>query len=872
MNITKKVLYATLALTLSTAMPVSAAVCASGSKASDCPASTAHKSDHKKDEKQAPAAVGTAVHSEGTADLGSASNHEHVVEVKVKEHKTESTASAPSTPDVKVKEQKTESMASVPTDTPQMPMAVDSHVKLHKYHEAQQHEVHVVEHGAPTARSLPVNTALPAPPASGAQPHVTYWYHYYATNDYMSSVSPLGQMEFRRRGWINPDGTVSEAGMRHGLVAVVDPQTPQLVVQTTPTLLPNNHPVLQTSANPPATTWRDFKYVTGHGHGTSLPAGQIRTFVADGHIGPDGSVTPSGQAMGIVAEPFRTNPVPHLATTSGPTPTPTQLTAPTRQGSGKQSKDQVPDFTAQTTPTPDPLKAPQMVQTSPAVPQQIVQTTPAATLRPADHSVPGISYFITESTGKVSPLTTDVQRNPLLTNPDGTLTPNALAMGITSQFQQPTLQGAGKQSKDQVPDFTTQTTPTPDVMQAPQMVQTTPAVPQQIVQTTPTTPLRPIDHPINPSLEYRMPTHSGPGGVYDTRLAQRNPLLTNPDGTLTPTAIAGGWTMQRLATPAPALLGEGKRAKDPVPDFTAQTTPTPDAIKVPQMVQTTNAVPQQIVQTTPTTPLRPADHPINPSLEYRMPTHRGPGAVYDTRLAQRNPLLTNPDGTLTPTAIAGGWTMQRLATTAPALLGEGKRAKDPVPEYFVQTGASPTLRPVEHHVAGITYAYTDHTGRTNHPPAAMIQRNPALTNPDGTLTPNAIAQGWTQTVQAPNMVPQPQATPNLQTPPQNPPQQQVPAAMTVQAPNMVPTQPVQQSVSTVTHSLHLVQKTNKPPQPTRPTSEEALAGTPAVARPHADHLVETYHPVKTGVYRYEEARQMKDDSFHLMVLGFREPM
>ena len=430
MNITKKVLYATLALTLSTAMPVSAAVCASGSKASDCPASTAHKSDHKKDEKQAPAAVGTAVHSEGTADLGSASNHEHVVEVKVKEHKTESTASAPSTPDVKVKEQKTESMASVPTDTPQMPMAVDSHVKLHKYHEAQQHEVHVVEHGAPTARSLPVNTALPAPPASGAQPHVTYWYHYYATNDYMSSVSPLGQMEFRRRGWINPDGTVSEAGMRHGLVAVVDPQTPQLVVQTTPTLLPNNHPVLQTSANPPATTWRDFKYVTGHGHGTSLPAGQIRTFVADGHIGPDGSVTPSGQAMGIVAEPFRTNPVPHLATTSGPTPTPTQLTAPTRQGSGKQSKDQVPDFTAQTTPTPDPLKAPQMVQTSPAVPQQIVQTTPAATLRPADHSVPGISYFITESTGKVSPLTTDVQRNPLLTNPDGTLTPNALAMGI----------------------------------------------------------------------------------------------------------------------------------------------------------------------------------------------------------------------------------------------------------------------------------------------------------------------------------------------------------------------------------------------------------------------------------------------------------
>jgi hypothetical protein len=121
------------------------------------------------------------------------------------------------------------------------------------------------------------------------------------------------------------------------------------------------------------------------------------------------------------------------------------------------------------------------------------------------------------------------------------------------------------------------------------------------------------------------------------------------------------------------------------------------------------------------------------------------------------------------------------------------------------------------------------------------------------------------------MVPQPQARPNLQAPPQNPPQQQVPAAMTVQAPNMVPQQPGQQSVATVTHSLHPAQTTSKPPQPIRATSGENLAGTPAVARPHADHLVETYHTVKAGAYRYEEARQMKDESFHLMVLGFREP-
>ncbi len=44
-----------------------------------------------------------------------------------------------------------------------------------------------------------------------------------------------------------------------------------------------------------------------------------------------------------------------------------------------------------------------------------------------------------------------------------------------------------------------------------------------------------------------------------------------------------------------------------------------------------------------------------------------------------------------------------------------------------------------------------------------------------------------------------------------------------------------------------------------------------VARPHVAHLVETYHPMQAGVYRYEEARQMQDESFHLMVLGFREP-
>ena len=136
------------------------------------------------------------------------------------------------------------------------------------------------------------------------------------------------------------------------------------------------------------------------------------------------------------------------------------------------------------------------------------------------------------------------------------------------------------------------------------------------------------------------------------------------------------------------------------------------------------------------------------------------------------------------------------------------------------------------------------------------------------------------TMATPNMVPQPQATPNLQTPPQNPPQTQVPVAQTVQAPNMVPPQPGQAQVlpptgqpttavpGAITHSLVPAESGTKLAHRIEPSQVE---GQVDVVRPHPEQQVELYHPVEAKTVRYEEARQMKDDSFHLMVLGFKEP-
>ena len=119
------------------------------------------------------------------------------------------------------------------------------------------------------------------------------------------------------------------------------------------------------------------------------------------------------------------------------------------------------------------------------------------------------------------------------------------------------------------------------------------------------------------------------------------------------------------------------------------------------------------------------------------------------------------------------------------------------------------------------------TGVTKEVPTEMAQRNPALTQPDGSLTPNAIAVGWTMIagdLTAPNLAPQPMNTPQQIAPSQNPPITQVPVPQTVLAPNLA--QPPHREVYTALH---------------------------ADIRPH------------------EQAYDLHDPAFHLVVVGFKEP-
>ena len=735
MKPTPHVLSAILALALMSATPSLATICQSGDTTADCPATVSKKGEYKNKETQAPHNLGDTSHSEGVDNLGSVDTHEHGVTLqdnsqpvkRVKEKKPAASASSPSTgtsadsgqPATRVKGEKPFASSSTPDSTTdkksgyngasQPAVVTDSHQKLQKYHETQQHAVQAVTHGAPTARSLP---------ASGAQPHVTYWYHF-ATNDHMSTLSPLAQMEFRRRGYINPEGTVSEAGIQHGVVAVVDPQTPQLaaqVPQTTPTPDPVKHPVLQTSANPLATTPANFKYSQ---NGVGIRTRVVQDLVDSGYIRPDGSVTPSGANVGIVAEPFRTNPTPHLATTSGPTPTP----------------------------TPNEIKAPPMRQ----APTTLVSTAP---MTPAD-------FIYYQGGTRMSNYAVQQMINAGMINRDGSISPRGASSRVTAQALRPQPPAVPNlQTPPQNPPQ--QQVPVAQAVQAPNMV------PQP--QATP---------------NLQAPPQNPPQQQVPVAQTLKAPNLVPPQP-----------GQMQVPTPMDKPLGPGKVSKVPVPPDPGQMqVPTPQG---PQVAQ----VPSQPLQ-------------------------------------QQVPQVVEP--------------------------------KQP----------SNTFRPANHNIPGFTYYLTDSHGVVHQiPSSGTVQRNPQLTNPDGTLTPNAIAKGWTMTMATPNMVPQPQATPNLQTPPQNPPQTQVPVAQTVQAPNMVPPQPGQAQVlpptgqpttavpGAITHSLVPAESGTKLAHRIEPSQVE---GQVDVVRPHPEQQVELYHPVEAKTVRYEEARQMKDDSFHLMVLGFKEP-
>ena len=281
----------------------------------------------------------------------------------------------------------------------------------------------------------------------------------------------------------------------------------------------------------------------------------------------------------------------------------------------------------------------------------------------------------------------------------------------------------------------------------------------------------------------------------------------NPDGSLTPGAIQRGFSA--VVQKTPALV--------PQPP---QLTPAPMQVVAPNLVS--GKVPDQIAVTPQQTPA--PMQPATPNLQ--------PGKV-------PSQIATTPQQTPTPLPQQ----VPSLVTTSPTTTPADFR-------YYIY---NPT-----------THAKTELT-----PPQIQDLLANAMVNPDGTLRPQEIVNPSSSTIiaepknrtpyQVPHMVPTatPHATPQM-----------VPQMAATQVTTAVLPQPGGAHVVNFTHSLLPVDK----PEPLPMTVEPSTApGQTGVSRPHEDHLVEVYHPVKAGVYRYEDARKMQDDSFHLMVAGFKEP-
>ena len=139
---------------------------------------------------------------------------------------------------------------------------------------------------------------------------------------------------------------------------------------------------------------------------------------------------------------------------------------------------------------------------------------------------------------------------------------------------------------------------------------------------------------------------------------------------------------------------------------------------------------------------------------------------------------------------------------------------------------------------------------------AMISANgertggQALVNPDGSLTQHAINIGWARAGSA------------------------VPFAVTQSAPTTSQLQPatpqyqppVPQQIQTPIQSVPV-------PLPSAVIAPTLLPGHTAngPARAHPERHVEVYHPTRAGFYRYSDAHKIGDPSFHLVVIGFKQP-
>lgn len=149
-------------------------------------------------------------------------------------------------------------------------------------------------------------------------------------------------------------------------------------------------------------------------------------------------------------------------------------------------------------------------------------------------------------------------------------------------------------------------------------------------------------------------------------------------------------------------------------------------------------------------------------------------------------------------------------------------------------------KPMPHQIMQIISRNAERTGQ-----------NGGLIKADGSLTSYAVSVGWVRTG-----APVPVAV-SQQAPPTS--QAQQPATPQYQP-------PVPQQVQPSTPQIAV-------PLPNGIRAPNLLPGHAAAGpkRSHPEQLVDVYHPTKAGLYRYEDAHKIGDPSFHLVVIGIKEP-
>ncbi len=235
-------------------------------------------------------------------------------------------------------------------------------------------------------------------------------------------------------------------------------------------------------------------------------------------------------------------------------------------------------------------------------------------------------------------------------------------------------------------------TKAPQQVQAPQ--QAPQAVPPQLSgQTTPVSPMRPTDTPLRPN-QYFTPPLQGVIHEANTGSVQRNPSLTNPDGSLTQHAIDNGWTMKEHPLTAPHLEPTPQVAPHLAPPQTPQATqaPVPQQVQAPQQMATPAQVPGQVPTAVPGQVPQQVPNQVPGQVGQGTPT--GGGGV--PQAVQRG----EPDWSLRAQTNTGSMTSEGLVpgdhesgTSASALSAEynrGESSTETAPAAFgSETGAPP---------------------------------------------------------------------------------------------------------------------------------------------------------------------------------------